>query len=304
MSGRRAITNDRLMRVGSGHPGVRRAQLGAWAALLCLGLLSMGVGPLAHAYEVKTIQNGGIISGLVTFKGAVPPPRRFEVKKDADLCGQDRWLKPVDVQDGKLKGAVIVLDGVEAGKPFPNRSYAGAVPGAGSFNYAAGTEGGLEIHAKQCNFGPIAGVLVPDAPMEFVNEDPVTHTVHTYAVFGQNGLIHRTVHNRDVRAESAMEAVFTARSLKQSRIVRLGCDRHDFMQNWLYVVDSPYFAITGSDGVFEIGEIPPGRYDVTVWHPELGIRTTPVTVTEGQHLDMSFDLSDEQQLSMRLSIGE
>lgn len=90
-------------------------------------------------------------------------------------------------------------------------------------------------------------------------------------------------------------AIETPSTLKQLRIVRLGCDRHEFMQTWLYVVDNPYFAITGSDGTLEIGDIPPGRYDLTAWHPELGMRTTSVTVTEAQQLPVLFDLSSDQR---------
>jgi len=34
----------------------------------------------------------------------------------------------------------------------------------------------------------------------------------------------------------------------------------------IVVVGSPYFAITKRDGTFEIANVPPGKYDLTVFH--------------------------------------
>jgi uncharacterized protein (DUF2141 family) len=42
--------------------------------------------------------------------------------------------------------------------------------------------------------------------------------------------------------------------------VRVDCDAHGWMEGWIYVVDNPYYAITGSDGKFSITDVPPGDY--------------------------------------------
>ena len=32
------------------------------------------------------------------------------------------------------------------------------------------------------------------------------------------------------------------------------------MEGWIYVVDNPYYALTGADGKFSITDVPPGTY--------------------------------------------
>lgn len=38
------------------------------------------------------------------------------------------------------------------------------------------------------------------------------------------------------------------------------------MLGWIVIHDSLYFAVTDAHGCFRIDGIPPGRYNVTMWH--------------------------------------
>jgi plastocyanin len=49
-------------------------------------------------------------------------------------------------------------------------------------------------------------------------------------------------------------------------VVVLGCNIHDWMSAYLYVVDTPYFALTDKDGHAVI-QAPPGNYTARIWHP-------------------------------------
>lgn len=265
-----------------------RAMLVAMAVVPVTLFWSDGVG---SAYEVTEVVHGASISGTVTFQGTPPPPKVFEVEKDPDVCGRERALVEVAVRDGFLKGAVIVLEGVEKGKPFPARSFRGQSPGEGEFRYQSGDELELEIRAKKCNFGPFTGVLAPDAPVRFLNQDPMKHTIQTFAVRGHRGNIFRTVHNRDARPDEPFEETFETSQLDESRVVRLICNRHDFMRNWFYAVRTPYFAISGEDGTFTIDQVPPGRYELVAWHPLLGIQRQAVTVGADENPELNFEFS-------------
>lgn len=79
--------------------------------------------------------------------------------------------------------------------------------------------------------------------------------------------------------------------------VALGCNIHDWMNGYIYVVDTPYFITTGHDGK-AILEVPPGDYDVRVWHPWLkgGSSQTGrhVTVKEGEGIETSFIVNLER----------
>jgi len=39
------------------------------------------------------------------------------------------------------------------------------------------------------------------------------------------------------------------------------------MEAWGFVLDHPYFSFTGESGEFSITNIPPGKYQLVVWHP-------------------------------------
>ena len=47
------------------------------------------------------------------------------------------------------------------------------------------------------------------------------------------------------------------------------CNVHPWMKAYIAVVGSPYFKVTGKDGSFTIGNVPPGTYTVSAWHESL-----------------------------------
>ncbi|HUO86269.1 MAG TPA: methylamine utilization protein [Thermoanaerobaculia bacterium] len=65
-------------------------------------------------------------------------------------------------------------------------------------------------------------------------------------------------------------------------VVVLGCNIHDFMRAYIYVVDSPHFAVTGEDGEARIDGLAPGSWQLEVWHPRLaGDAPAPRSVEVG-----------------------
>jgi plastocyanin len=51
-------------------------------------------------------------------------------------------------------------------------------------------------------------------------------------------------------------------------IVKIGCNIHDWMTAYVYVLETPYFAITRADGRAKL-IVPSGEYHVEVWQPQL-----------------------------------
>ncbi len=50
-------------------------------------------------------------------------------------------------------------------------------------------------------------------------------------------------------------------------VVAIGCNIHDWMRAYIYVVDTPLFCKTDENGKGTILDIPAGRYLAKVWHP-------------------------------------
>jgi hypothetical protein len=58
-------------------------------------------------------------------------------------------------------------------------------------------------------------------------------------------------------------------------------------------VEHPYFAVTASDGTFEIPNIPPGDYVVEAWQEKLGTQEQKVTVTPAGKILTNFTFKGE-----------
>jgi plastocyanin len=74
--------------------------------------------------------------------------------------------------------------------------------------------------------------------------------------------------------------------------VVLGCNIHDWMVGYIYVLPTPYFAKTSEDGRARVAELPPGTYEARVWHPRM--RSEPektgksITIAVGEPGQVSF----------------
>ena len=264
----------------------RRICTTSWLSLVVLS----GFASAGFAYDVVDVKNGATITGKVAFTGPLPhAPKRFEVRNGPEICGAERVLNKVDVRDGMVQGVVIALEGVDKGKPFSLHHDTATGLGRGAFHYAGGESLNLDVQLETCSFGPFTGVIRADETVRFVNHDPIKHTLHTYSLKGRKAKILRTMHTQSLRAQGETEKVFHAQKMRRAVAVVLTCDRHDFMENWLYVVKNPYYAISDESGSFEIGHIPPGDYNLIAWHPVLGIQEHRVTVTSHGDLSVDFD---------------
>jgi plastocyanin len=75
--------------------------------------------------------------------------------------------------------------------------------------------------------------------------------------------------------------------------VKVGCNIHDWMSAVILVVPTPYFAVTGADGSFTIGDLPPGTYSLAAWHEnsQTKLEDTAKSVdVGGEKADASFTL--------------
>jgi hypothetical protein len=65
-----------------------------------------------------------------------------------------------------------------------------------------------------------------------------------------------------------------SQTFKRPGVVQLLCNIHSSMLGFVYVVDSPWYAQADSTGAFAIRGVPPGEYEVSVWHEASSRPTT------------------------------
>ncbi len=248
------------------------------------GILSLLVAVSAQAYDVVEVQHGGTIEGTVTLDGAVPEPKGFNLITfpDPQYCGRISngrgWRLLHDFVVGPnagLKDAIVLLEGIEAGKPFEV-----SVP---------------LIEARDCMFQPFMTIIRNGHAVEVINMDPVMHDIQGYETSIEAGarvlfntpLVMNHQHQRGNL--HAMHNHAPGKSLigpiylnKGRRTFYMQCGFHAYMESWAMAVNNPYYALTDERGSFSIDHVPPGTYQLIVWHPQTGPGVTrTVTVRPG-----------------------
>ncbi len=247
-------------------------QMGGGHGLL-LGLvfsLVFGVSG-ASAYQEAPVTDGGKIAGKVTIKGGKPVPRGFNLVTFPDpvYCGRIsngvgwRLLKEFTIgEDHGVKDVVVMLTGIERGKPFAFQE--------------------PRIEASDCRFTPFVTVVRDGGKVTVVNMDPVMHDIQAYETshLGPRVLFnvplpinpkHTMVasmgsdYKKHIAGTPMMQEI---NMTKGRRVFVMQCGFHAYMESWGLAVDNPYYALTDKSGRFEIGDIPPGRYKLVVWHPQ------------------------------------
>src|SRR5262249_1196806 len=104
--------------------GMRKIQISGGICILVM--LVASTSPVS-AYDVIDVHNGGAVTGTVKLDGPAPEPKGFNLITfpDPAYCGRIsnghgwRLLHDFVVSSaGGLKDAIVLLEGIEAGKPF------------------------------------------------------------------------------------------------------------------------------------------------------------------------------------------
>jgi plastocyanin len=101
-------------------------------------------------------------------------------------------------------------------------------------------------------FAPHAIVILQGTTVEFKNDDNVGHNVYWPAINHD----HKLAHNMGTWPQGQSKP-FTFTTVGD---VPLLCNVHPEMSGHIFVVPTPYFALTDKDGSFTIKDVPPGQY--------------------------------------------
>jgi len=229
--------------------------------LATAALLAAATTAGAASYKEVTVSDGGSIVGAVSAGDHQAETKVFTISKDPEICGTGtREVNFVRVNGGMLEDAVVFLAKVKEGKPFPE------------------DVGDMTLHQHGCAFAPALGIMRNKGKLTIINDDGTLHNIHTYE---QIGRARRTVINisQPNQGDTATKPI----KLRKGDGMKIECDAHDFMHGFIFVAKNPYFAAVDENGHYEIGDIPPGKYKVMVWHGFLGeIEVGKVEVAAGE----------------------
>ena len=134
-----------------------------------------------------------------------------------------------------------------------------------------------EMDQKDMTFEPHVVAVTTGSTVRFLNSDPVAHNV-----FSPEGSYDLGTWQQG----QSKEHTFTAAGV-YTQLCRL----HPEMEGYVVVLDTPYFAVSGPDGHFEIDDVPAGQYTLETWSEKLKPVKQTVTVERGKTTTASVTLA-------------
>jgi hypothetical protein len=204
-------------------------------------------------YRTAAVDTPGSLHGTIT--AAVDSHGVLFDASEDPACPAE----PVRFAVGPLPGAVLLLEGIEAGAPL--------VPADADVAL-----GGCEAEPR-VQVATVGGVVRASA------RDGQTHDLQMILWDGYRDLGRLTL---------AADGTEVQRRLRLPGLLHLRCDEHPAARGWVWVMEHPYHALSGADGTYRIGDIPPGRYVLHVWHEgyEPLVREVDVLADGDQTLDL------------------
>lgn len=238
-------------------------------ALGVAGLSAVGFIAGAAARASAAQAGRGTIKGHVKLMGKLPGNPIIRMGMDP-MCARMNAGKRV-IQDtvaatidGSLANVFVKLDGSFPQTPVP------AEP--------------VTLDQRGCIYAPrMIGMRVGQT-LQIRNSDELLHNVHGLSAKA-NGF----------NVSEPKAGVVQQFTMKDEEIFRVKCDVHSWMTAWVGIVNHPYFAVSGADGTFTIGNVPAGTYKIQAWHERYGPVTQMIQVRSGATATVEFSYTGTEK---------
>ncbi len=188
----------------------------------------------------------GAIAGVVSYNGTAPAAKKIDTSADPVCASKNPNLSTDDtlVTDGKLANTFVYIKegSVDGGKKIAE--YAWATPSAP-----------VQLDQNGCHYAPhVLGVQV-NQKLHITNSDATQHNIHPTPKL-----------NPEWNQTQANGAAPIEKSFARPEVlIPVKCNQHPWMKAYIGVMRTPFFAVSGKDGSYEIKGVPPGKYTVVAW---------------------------------------
>ena len=229
----------------------------------------------------------GTITGVITYNGTPPAPKKIDTAADP-VCGQKNPNLMTDdtiVKDGKLANTFIYIkDGsVEGGSKIGD--YAWPVPSSP-----------VKLDQNGCHYAPhVLGIMV-NQKLEVTNSDATQHNIHPTPKLNQEW------NQTQPNGAPPIEKSFA----RAEQLIPVKCNQHPWMRAYIGVMKNPLFAVSDGNGAYEIKGVPPGKYTLIAWRegatPEEKPTEITVTANGTTKADFSFGAAATSSIAPSLKM--
>ncbi len=244
------------------------------AAVVAFTLVSCGkketpetapAAPAAGPAAPVDTSTAGSVNGTVKLDGTAPKGRKINMAAEP-ICAAEHASNPAYDQEvvagsgGSLENVIVYVKEGLGGRTFG----APKTP--------------VTIDQKGCLYHPHVVALQAGQPLNVTNSDKTTHNIHPVPK-----------NNREWNKSQGPGAPPIEETFGREEItIPVKCNVHPWMKSYIAVFKHPYFQVTGSNGSFELKNLPPGTYTIEAWHEKYGASDQNVTVGAKEAKTVNF----------------
>jgi plastocyanin len=137
-----------------------------------------------------------------------------------------------------------------------------------------------QIEQREVAFAPRVVAITKGTAVQFINRDKIFHNVFTLTEGAKFDIGRRKT------------GVVVEETIEVEGEIDLFCDIHPQMNATILSLDTPYFVAVDANGRFAMPSLPPGRYEIRVYHPDINGPTRTVELTAGDSTVVDFSLGN------------
>src|SRR5712692_6894650 len=201
------------------------------------------------------------VSGTVKLDGEAPKAARIDMSQDP-ACKGTNMAENVMATGGHLSNVFVYVK-----EGLGNRTF--DVP-----------KEAITLDQSGCKYHPHVMGVVAGQTIKIINSDPTTHNIHP------TPKDNREWNESQPPSAAPLEKTFA----REEIMLPVKCNQHPWMRMFVNVVKSPFYAVTGPDGKYEIKGLPPGDYTLAFVQEKLGEQDQKVTLAakDSKTVDLTF----------------
>ena len=253
-----------------------KTSIAVWSLAASLGLVLLaGCGKK----EEEPAATPAVSTPAAAAATPIDPATVASVSGSVKLDGEAPKAAKIDMsQDPACKG-MNMAENVVAGAGHLSNVFVYVKDGLGTRTFDTPKDP-ITLDQSGCKYHPhVLGVMVGQT-IKIVNSDPTTHNIHP-----------TPKDNREWNESQPPQAAPLEKTFAREEIMLpVKCNQHPWMRMFVNVTKSPFYAVTGPDGKFEIKGLPPGDYTLAFVHEKLGEQDVKVMLAakDAKTVDATF----------------